>query len=156
VDERYGEAAVSVIEGTIDIDAPVHRVWLIVADPRNLPLWDHRVLKVADFPEGGLQTGSLYRVQMGFMGVRAWVPATVLELRPDECSRIHLGGLVDAVIETRVAPLKTGGTRLTHRIEYRFMGGSLGSIAAGAVSHMGAPTLLRRGMQAQKRQAEAG
>jgi uncharacterized protein YndB with AHSA1/START domain len=147
---------VSVIEGTIDIDAPVHRVWAIVSDPRNLPLWDHRVLKVADFPEDGLRPGSLYRVQMGFMGARAWVPATVLEVRPDECSRIHLGGLVDAVIETRLAPLKSGGTRLTHRIEYRFMGGPLGSIAAGAIRHMGAPTLLRHGMLAQKRQAEAG
>ena len=146
----------TVIEGTIDIDAPVPRVWAIVSDPRNLPLWDHRVLKVADFPDGGLRAGSLYRVQMGFMGARAWVPATVLELDPGKCSRIHLGGLVDAVIETKVAPLNSGGTRLTHRIEYRFMGGPLGSIAAGAVRHMGAPMLLRHGMQAQKRQAEAG
>jgi uncharacterized membrane protein len=152
--QRYGEPAVSVIEGTIDVDAPVHRVWTVVSDPRNLPLWDHRVHQVSDFPEDGLRTGSRYRVQMGFMGVRAWVPATVLELRPDECSRVHLGGLVDAIVETRVEPLPGGGTRLSHRVDYRFPGGPLGTLAAGAVSHLGAPALLRHGMQAQKRQAE--
>jgi uncharacterized protein YndB with AHSA1/START domain len=146
---------VSVIEASIEIDAPVHLVWEVVADPRNLPLWDHRVLDVSGFPAGGLRPGSQYRVEMGFMGVHAWVPATVLELVPDACSRVHLGGLVDAVVDTRLEPVSSHRTRLTHRIDYRFLGGRLGSFAAGAINMLGAPTLLRKGMHQQKRQVEA-
>jgi uncharacterized membrane protein len=146
---------VSVIEASIEIEAPVHPVWEVVADPRNLPLWDHRVLQVSGFPPRGLRPGSQYRVKMGFMGVHAWVPATVLELVPDACTRVHLGGLVDAVVDTRLEAISDHRTRLTHRIDYRFLGGPLGSFAAGAVNVLGAPTLLRHGMQQQKRQVEA-
>jgi hypothetical protein len=146
---------VSVIEASIEIEASVHPVWEVVTDPRNLPLWDHRVLQVSGFPPGGLRPGSQYRVKMGFMGVHAWVPATVLELVPDACSRVHLGGIVDAVVDTRLEPISDMRTRLTHRIDYRFLGGRLGSFAAGAINMLGAPTLLRHGMLQQKRQVEA-
>jgi uncharacterized membrane protein len=147
---------VSVVQFTVEVDAPIDRVWAVVADPRNLPRWDHRILRVSGLPEDGLRQGSEYRVQLGFMGARAWVPAKVLDIRPSEYSCVHLGGLVDAVVESRLKPLPGGRTRLSHRIDYRFPGGPLGSLAAGAVSLLGAPLLLRHGVEAQKRQAEEG
>ena len=64
-------------------------------------------------------------------------------------------GLVDAVIETWVEPDGDSRSRLRHRIEYRFRGGPLGDLAARAVRMFGARSLLRRGVQAQKRQAES-
>jgi uncharacterized protein YndB with AHSA1/START domain len=145
----------TVVEATTEIDATPEEVWKVVADPRNLKRWDRRVIRVEGVPQGGLRQGSTYTTVMGFMGARAKVPANVLELRKDQYSKIHLGGLIDAVIETSVTPLDSGRTRLHHRIDYRFKGGALGEIAAHAVRVLGAPALLRHGLAEQKRQVEA-
>ena len=74
--------------------------------------------------------------------------------RAAEYSKIRLKGVIEAVIETWLDPMPGGRTRLRHRIEYHFPGGSLGELAGRAVGALGANSLLRRGVEAQKRQAE--
>jgi uncharacterized membrane protein len=145
---------VSVVQSSIEIDAPPDRVWRFISDPRNLPKWDRHITSVSGVPSDGLREGSEYQAEMKFMGARAKVEATVLELKPSEYSKVRLHGIVDAVVETWLEPLDGDRTRLRHRVDYRFKGGALGSLAAEAIRLLGAPSLLRHGTDAQKRQIE--
>ncbi len=89
------------------------------------------------------------------MGAHARSTATVLELRPPEFAKVRLDGMLDATIETRVERIDDGRTRLRHRIDYRFKGGPIGQFASRALQMLGAPSVVKRGVVAQKRQAEA-
>ena len=144
----------SIVEATTEVDAPPEKVWGIVADPRNLPRWDRHITRVEGVPSGGLKTGSSYTTEVRFMGVRAKATAHVLELSECEHSKIRLRGMIDAVIETWLDPLNGNRTRLRHRVEYHFPGGSLGELAGRAVGMLGAGAILRRGVEAQRRQVE--
>jgi len=146
---------VSVVELSVEVDAPPAAVWQVVANPRNLPRWDRRIASVQGVPSGGLREGSEYTTEIKFMGIHTHGTSRVIELRPPEYSKVRVHGLVDGTVETWLEPLDGGGrTRLRHRVEYRFIGGPLGRAAARAVNLFGAPVLLKRGVEAQKRQAE--
>jgi carbon monoxide dehydrogenase subunit G len=145
---------VTVVTVEADVDAPPDRVWEVVADPRNLTRWDRHIAAVHGVPEGGLKRGSEYDTEIRFMGVRVNVHADVMEIEPPRFSKVRLRGLVDATVETSLKPLDGDRTRLRHRVDYRFRGGPLGDLGARAVRAMGGAGLLRRGVQAQKRQAE--
>jgi hypothetical protein len=146
---------VSVVEASIEIEASVTEVWSVVADPRNLPHWDHRIISVQGVPPDGLRRGTTYSVTVRLVAARATIPAEVVDLRSEEYARVRLGGVVNATVETWLEPLSERRTRLRHRVDYRFRGGPLGGLAARAVTLLGAPILLRRGVEAQKRQVEA-
>jgi uncharacterized protein YndB with AHSA1/START domain len=145
---------VSIVQASVEIDAPPERVWEVVSNPNNLPLWDPRIAAVEGVPPDGLREGTEYTTQIRFMGARAHVKVKVLGLRPQEYAKIRLGGLVNGTVETWLDPLDRTGTRLRHRVEYRFRGGPLGRLAARGVKLLGASTLLLRGTEAQKRQVE--
>jgi uncharacterized membrane protein len=145
---------VSVVEASIDIDAPPEQVWRVVANPNNLPRWDRHVADVHDVPSGGLRTGSEYSTEIRLWGVRARARAHVVELRDGEYAKVRLRGPIDALIETWVEPRDGNRAHLRHRVEYRFPGGPLGELAGRAVGRLGANAILRRGVEAQKRQVE--
>ena len=144
----------SVVEASVEIDASPERVWEVVADPRNLPKWDHHVIEVEGVPHGGLTEGATYRTWVRFMGVRARADAEVLTFQPVRYAMVRLRGIVDGTIETWLDSLDGHRTRLRHRVEYRFIGGPLGRVAARGVKLLGASLLVRRGTLAQKRQIE--
>lgn len=144
----------SVVQTSVEVQAPAKRVWAVVADPRNLPRWDHHIEAVDGVPEDGLRDGTEYVATIRLMGVRARIKVTVVELRPQEYAKVRLDGLLDGVVQTWLEPVDGGGTRLRHRIQYRFKGGPFGRLAARGVKLLGASMLLRRGVQAQKLQAE--
>jgi len=135
-------------------DAPPKTVWEIVANPRNLPLWDRHIYEVKGVPKAGLDRGTEYTTGVRFLGARAHASARVLEIEPERYSKVELRGLVDGVVETWLESLDGGRTRLRHRVAYRFKGGPIGELAARATQMLGAATLLRRGIKAQKRQVE--
>jgi uncharacterized protein YndB with AHSA1/START domain len=145
----------SVVQASVDVEAPPERVWDVVADPRNLPRWDHHIEAVDGVPEDGLREGIGYAATIRLMGVRTRVKVQVVELRPHEYAKVTLDGLLDGVVQTWLVPLDAGGTRLRHRVQYRFKGGPFGRLAARGVKLLGASMLLRRGVQAQKLQVES-
>jgi carbon monoxide dehydrogenase subunit G len=145
---------VSVVEVSEVVDASPEVVWEVVADPENLPLWDRHIYEVNGVPKAGLDRGVEYTTGVRFMGAKAHATAKVLEFEPGRYSKIELRGLVDGTVETWLDPLESGKTRLRHRVAYRFKGGPIGELAARAIRLLGATALIRRGIQAQKRQAE--
>jgi uncharacterized protein YndB with AHSA1/START domain len=143
----------SVVQVSVDIDAPPEQVWKVVADPRNLQRWDRHIALV-DGPRRELRQGDQYSAELRLMGARARADMTVLELEPNRYSKVGMSGIVDGTVETWVEPLDADRTRLRHRVEYRFRGGPFGEVAARAVRMMGGSAILNRGVQAQKRQVE--
>jgi len=146
---------VSVLEAEELVAAPQDRVWKIVADPKNLPSWDRHIERVSGAPPDGLRKGSTYTVHLAFLGATAKAEATVVQIDPPRHSVVRLKGLIDATVETWIDPVGEDRSRIRHRIEYRFPGGPMGSLAARGVRVLGGERLLRRGVQAQKRQAES-
>jgi uncharacterized membrane protein len=146
----------SVVRQWTVVDATPEEVWEVVSDPRNLPRWNRYIKAVHGVPEDGLKPGSTYWTEMGGMGVNIRVKAEVEDIDPPRFARIRLTGPVDAVVRTWVRPVGTRRTRLEHEVDYRLRGGPLGALIARATGTFGAPTLLKRGLRAQKRQAEGG
>jgi uncharacterized protein YndB with AHSA1/START domain len=155
--ERYGGPPMTVVTTSVDIDAPPERVWQVVSDPRNLPMWDRHIETVLGVPADGVHEGSRYTTVLRLMSVHAQVPAEVLQLDPPRVGRVRLGGLIDAVVTTRIDPLAGNRSRLEHHVNYRFRGGPLGKLAARSLRMIGGANLaLRHGALAQKRQIEDG
>jgi uncharacterized membrane protein len=155
--ERYGGAPMTLVRATVDIDASPEKVWEVVSDPRNLPMWDRHVDSVLDVPPEGVHRGTRYTTILRFMSVRASIGAEVLELDPPRFGRIRLSGLLDATVTTRVDPLDGNRSRLEHEVDYRFRGGPLGRVAARSLRVIGGAGLaLRHGVLAQKHQIENG
>jgi uncharacterized membrane protein len=155
--ERYRFAPMTFVRASVDIDAPPDRVWDVVSDPRNLPLWDRHVDAVLGVPPEGVKRGTRYTTVMRFMSVHANVGAEVLELDPPRFGRVRLSGLLDATVTTRIDPLDGNRSRLEHEVDYRFRGGPIGRLAARSLRLIGGAGLaLRHGALAQKRQIEDG
>jgi len=143
----------TVVEFSVEVEAPPQAVWSITSDPANLPLWDRHVIEVS-VPHGGLGPGARYDVVMGFMGVRTTVRAEVLEWEPPWRAVIRLAGLLEAIVTTSIGSLPFERSVLRHEIDYRFRG-PLGSFGAAGVNALGGAGLaLRHGVLAQKRQIE--
>jgi carbon monoxide dehydrogenase subunit G len=145
---------VSVLTVQADVDAPPEHVWAVVADPRNLTQWDRRITAVTGVPDGGLEPGTEYTTEIKFMGIKAHVRARVLELERPRYAKVRVHGLLDATVESWLEPRDGDRTTLRHRVDYRFKGGPLGKLGARIVRGLGGASLLRRGVEAQKRQAE--
>ena len=158
--QRYREARVrrsaplSVLELSIDVDASPERVWEVISDPRNLTRWDGQIVRVDGLPSDGLVAGSTYTVVVRFLGVTAHAECVVTDLDVPGHAEVEVDGVVEAKVQSWVTPLEGGGTRVRHRVEYRFPGGPIGTIAARAFQMLGGSSILRRGLQEQKRQAE--
>ena len=151
--ERERGRLVTVVEFSVEVDAPPERVWEVASDPGNLPQWDRHIVRVR-LPEGGLGPGVEYEVDMGFMAVQTTVQATVLEWEPPWHCVIQLHGLVEARISTSIASLPPDRSLLRHEVDYRFRG-PLGGFGAASLNMLGGAQLaLRHGVIAQKRQIE--
>jgi len=141
------------VEYSVEIDASPEEVWEVTSDPRNLVHWDKHIQRVV-VHQGQLGLGVRYETVMGFMGVHAAIPCQVLEWEPPWHSRIHLMGVLDAVVTTSIASLPYERSVLRHEVTYVFRG-PLGHFAAASVNAVGgAEFALRRGTLAQKRQIE--
>jgi len=152
--ERYGGAPVTRIRSSAIVDATPEEVWRVISDPRNLPRWNRYIRAVHDVPEDGLKEGDRYWTEMGGFGISFRIRAQVLDSEPNRYTRIRLTGPVEAVVQTWVHPAGRNRSRLEHQVDYQVRGGPIGAVVARALRHLGATAMLRRGVRAQKRQAE--
>ncbi|MCA1727644.1 MAG: SRPBCC family protein [Actinobacteria bacterium] len=140
----------------VEVEAPREHVWNVIADPRNLPKWDRRVVSVKGVPEGGLRPGTRYVTEVALLAIHARMDAFVLDVRPPEYAEIELSGApLRATVRTRLTELDPARTRLDQDVEYHVRGGTVGEVLGRGLRYLGAEAVLRRGVVAQKRQAEA-
>lgn len=154
VGERYGEDLVTTIRDSAIVDASAEEVWAVISDPRNLPRWNRLVRAVHGVPDDGLREGSRYWTELGGFGMSVRVRADVVELDQPRYARVRLTGPVEATVRTWVRPAGSRRSRLEHEVDYHLKGGPIGEAIARALRVFGAPTLLKRGLRAQKRQVE--
>lgn len=146
----------TVIRQSTVIDARPEEVWKIISDPRNLPRWNSLIKDVHGAPPDGLKPGDRYSTELGILGVKIKVAARVLETDPPRSAMIRLTGPLEATVRTWLRPVGKGRTRLEHEVDYKLKGGPIGSLIARGVKYLGAPSILKRGIRAQKRQVERG
>lgn len=144
----------TVVEYSVEVDAPPEAVWEIASDPRSLPAWE-RLIESVWVPQMGLGAGVAFEVTMSFMGVRAMIPCLVREWEPPWRSVVELEGLLEATVSTSVAKLPYDRSVLRHEVAYVFRG-PLGRFAAASLRAIGgAEYALKRGTEAQLRAIEA-
>jgi hypothetical protein len=148
---------VSEVDYAVEIDALPEEVWTVVSDPWNLLNWERHIVAVEDVPPEGLEQGAGYTAVVKFMGVRTAVKCRVLEWGPPTWALVHLSGILDATVATRIDPLPGDRSRLRHEVDYHFRRSRLGEFAAKSIRLVGgARFVLRHGTLAQKRQIESG
>jgi carbon monoxide dehydrogenase subunit G len=146
----------TVVRQSTVIDARPDEVWRVISDPRNLPHWNSLIRTVDGVPPNGLKPGDRYSTEISVLGVRFKVAARVLEIDAPRYSLIRLSGPLEATVRTWLRPVGKNRTRLEHEVDYKLKGGPIGSLIARGVKHLGGPTILKRGVRAQKRQVEGG
>jgi len=110
------------IAGEITIEAPVDEVFDLVADERNEPKYNPRIVRAEMVSEGPVQVGARFRAQPRNSGAKAEMTVEIVEYdRPHrlhnivESSYLHVDGTVT------FAPVD-GGTRLAWDWDMRLLG----------------------------------
>ena len=120
------------IHRTIDIKAPVPRVWEFLQQPNNLPgVWPHLVSVSNIVPRDGGANDFDWVFKMG--GVHFDGHASVEQARPGEYVRFrNEGGIPSTFVWNYQAT--TGGTRLTVDVEYTIPTPVIGKLAEALVA----------------------
>ena len=116
------------IHRTIDIKAPVQRVYEFINQPSNLPgVWPHMVSVSNIVPREGGASDFDWVFKMG--GVHFNGHAFVEQARPGEYARIRTEGGIPSLFVWSYTGLDGSGTRLTVDVEYSLPTPVIGKIA---------------------------
>lgn len=122
----------STIQRSIDIHAPLERVWDLLEDVRRLPEYSESTEEVRDAPERITAVGQQY-VQVGrILGLKVTSRWKVMAIEPKKMitSEGSLAPGVRYTLTQRLEALPDSGTRLSIDIDYSMPGGKLGKLAA--------------------------
>lgn len=102
--DRAGGAAPAPIRTTVEIDAPIERVWAVVADIERQPQWmpDLKAIRLTTPPPIGAGTRGVGRVRV--FGLTVDDPVEVVAFEPPTRYAIRHDGLVSGGGEIRLAP----------------------------------------------------
>ncbi|HEY1455901.1 MAG TPA: SRPBCC family protein [Candidatus Dormibacteraeota bacterium] len=128
------------------IDAPVERVWAVVAeDVKHAPAWSSNLARAEKLDEGPPGKGTRYRYELKLPGGHK----ATLEVeqdtwnKPKKCAGRFVGGPLKGTWAYTYTQRKDGATRLVYEMDYqmggllRFAGGVLGpQYAAGIHKNM--------------------
>jgi uncharacterized membrane protein len=144
------------IHEAIEIDAPVERVWAVVAeDVKNAPKWTtylDKVEKLDDDPPG---KGTRYRYHLTLPGgnkVSVEVEQDVYN-KPKKCAGRFIKGPLKGTWSYTYTQRKDGTTRLVYEMDYQLTG--LLRFAGGLIERQYADE-IRKNMESLKRYIESG
>jgi carbon monoxide dehydrogenase subunit G len=119
-----------IINNSINISAPVEKVFAYLADPLSGPEWFVGMSEVTDVTGSGV--GQHYRWKYSMIGIPFHGETTVAEQVPNERSVIDSKGGVTSKFTFTFAPHE-GGTKLDLEIDYTIPVPVLGKLAEKAV-----------------------
>lgn len=140
----------SEVRATIEIDAPIERVWETVMDPDQLGDWVTIHRAVHSVSARPLRTGSRMEQSLRIHGVSFHVNWTLADVSPPHSAHWEGRGPAAsrAVISYRLSGGDSGPTRFEYTNEFTAPGGRLGSVASrvivGAASEREAHNSLAR------------
>ena len=143
---------------SIDLRAPLNRVWDLVTDPQRLPDW---VTIHAGFPDGApaaLEQGTTFKQQLKMAGQDVEVTWTVAELREGEELVWDGEGPMGATARARYALKDLGVSppevRFDYETSYDLPGGPVGKVV-GKVAEGGAEDEASKSLDKLKTLVEA-
>ena len=146
-----------VIAQSIEIDAPIERVWDLVMDPERLGDWVTIHRSVADVPDGELTTGSRFRQEMRLKGIPLKVRWEVVECRPPRhaCWQGKAVAGAEARISYELSEDGTG-TRFDYENEFELPAGKAGKLAGRAFNAISGDREAKRTLARLKALLENG
>ncbi|HEY1715750.1 MAG TPA: SRPBCC family protein [Solirubrobacteraceae bacterium] len=140
----------STVSATIDIEAPIERVWEIVMDPRRLGDWVTIHKSVSHISDSPLHAGSTMDQSMHVRGLTFKVHWTLMSVDSPRRAEWEGGGPAHsrAVIRYELSSNDDGRTTFQYTNEFHVPGGRLGNVASrmivGATSEREAHRSLAR------------
>jgi uncharacterized protein YndB with AHSA1/START domain len=126
-----------VVKQSIEIEAPIERVWELVMDPQRLGEWVTIHDSVADVPAGDLETGSRFRQKMKLKGVPLKVRWEVVEC--DAPRQARWSGEAAAGAKAEIVyglSERDGVTTFDYQNEFELPAGKAGKLAGRAFNAM--------------------
>ena len=122
------------IESLVVIDAPIERVWAVVADIEGQPRWMHdmKSVRLTTPPPTGVGTRGVSTVRV--FGVSVTDPVTITEFRPPTRFALRHEGTVSGSGVITLEPGADGTTTIVHWDE---------RLLLPALPHLGAEVLAR-------------
>ena len=139
----------------VDIDAPVERVWAVVAeDVPNAPKWSTNLDKVEKLDDGPPGRGTRYRYHLDLGGhkEKLEVEQDVFN-KPKKCSGRFIKGPINGKWAYTYTERKDGTTRLVYEMDYQL--GGLLRFATGVLGPQYAAG-IRKNMERLKKYVESG
>lgn len=144
------------VRESIEIDAPVERVWALVMDPNRLGEWVSTHQAVENVPDGGLKQGSTFDQRMKLAGKGFDVTWTVTECdAPNKAAWEGEGPGGSTAHVTYELSESNGGTRFDYTNGFDLPGGALGRLAGKVASGTAARSQARKTLARLKRLLEA-
>lgn len=146
-----------VVKQSIQIDAPIERVWELAMDPHRLGDWVTIHDEVFDVPEGPLDNGSRFGQRMKLKGVRLKVRWEISEWSPPN-QALWLGTAAagaKACISYRLTE-RDGGTAFDYENEFELPAGKVGKLAGRAFNAMSGDREAKRSLAKLKELLEDG
>lgn len=123
------------VQTSIDIDAPVQRVWELVTDLERLGDWVTIHRDFPDPPPVEVEQGTRFKQTLAVAGTPFAVEWTAVEVNGPERLSWDGAGPAGATAHTTYSlTAENGGTRFDYENEFRLPAGELGEAASGVVS----------------------
>lgn len=144
-----------VVSQSIEIDAPIDRVWDLVMDPDRLGEWVTIHREVSEVPDGKLKKGSRFRQEMRLKGVPLKVRWEVVECRAPR--RARWSGQAAAGAKASISyelSEHDGVTRFDYENEFELPAGKVGKLAGRAFNAVSGDREAKRSLTRLKRVLE--
>jgi uncharacterized protein YndB with AHSA1/START domain len=126
-----------VVKQSIEIDAPIERVWKVVMDPELLGKWVTIHDSVSDVPAGDLKKGSRFKQEMKLKKMPLKVRWEVVECEAPR--KATWNGEAAAGAKAKIVYAlseKDGTTTFDYQNEFELPAGKVGKLAAKAFNAM--------------------
>jgi uncharacterized protein YndB with AHSA1/START domain len=134
------------VKESVDIRAPIDRVFATITDPRRSGDWNPNVVGIEGLSEGAVRQGTSWTQYVLIAGRRARLTCRISAYRAPFAGVLDISGDQNAVVSTRCEA--TGGmTRVTQTLDFKPPGGRLGALAGGTLT----PVLHREVKRALER-----
>lgn len=146
-----------VVKQSIEIDAPIERVWELIMDPARLGEWVSIHERTFDVPAGRLAEGSTFGQRMKLKGVPLKVRWLVEECEPPRRARWR--GRAGAGAKARISYDLTergGVTTFDYWNEFELPAGKVGALAGRAFNAISGEREARRSLVRLKELLEDG
>lgn len=122
------------IEESIEVRAPIERVFAAITDPRRAPEWNPGIVEVRDVSDRPVRQGTTWRQTMMVMGRLMTFTCFVEQYQPPRHGVLSIEGDQGGQVVSRCEPVPNG-TRVIQTFDFTLPGGKLGGLAGGLVAN---------------------